>query len=115
MKPPLRDCGTLASSVRLTCGNAGLIPVRGDHCRTLRKYAMQQRKAPRTSSTRRLSVEVAGIEPASDGVAPGLLRVQSAGRFSRPQRSRRQVADGPSHLRIADGPSDPDRMQWLSG
>ena len=32
-------------------------------------------------------VELAGIEPASSGVEPGLLRVQSAMALSRPRRS----------------------------
>ena len=42
-------------------------------------------------------VELAGIEPASSSVEPGLLRVQSVNRFSRPRRSHRHVADRPSH------------------
>ena len=45
-------------------------------------------------------VEVAGIEPASDDVEPGLLRAQSAEEFLGPHRSRRQVVDGPSHLLV---------------
>ena len=32
-------------------------------------------------------VELAGIEPASSSVEPGLLRVQSVKAFSRPRRS----------------------------
>jgi len=41
-------------------------------------------------------VELAGIEPASLDAEPGLLRVESARRFSRPRHSHRQVADRPS-------------------
>jgi len=47
----------------------------------------------------RVLVEVAGIEPASFVVVSGLLRAQPAQRSTRPRRSRRQVADGPSRGR----------------
>jgi len=47
-------------------------------------------------------VELAGIEPASSGADPGLLRAQSAWRFSRPQCSRRRVTDGLSRCECPD-------------
>ncbi len=43
-------------------------------------------------------VELAGIEPASSSVEPGLLRVQSVLSFSRPRRSHEHVADRPSQV-----------------
>jgi len=45
-------------------------------------------------------VEVAGIEPASFGTSPGLLRVQPA-LVSQPRRSRRQAADGLSRCALS--------------
>ncbi len=51
------------------------------------------------SSTNQL-VEVAGIEPASFGTSPGLLRVQPA-LVSQPRRSRRQAADGLSRCALS--------------
>jgi hypothetical protein len=45
-------------------------------------------------------VELAGIEPASSSVEPGLLRVQSVLSLSRPRRSHEQVADGLSHEKV---------------
>ena len=46
------------------------------------------------------SVEMAGIEPASDDACPSILRVQFAVRCFRPQRSREQVADRPSSVKV---------------
>jgi hypothetical protein len=43
-------------------------------------------------------VELAGIEPASSSVEPGLLRVQSVLTFSQSRRSHRHVADGLSQV-----------------
>jgi len=51
------------------------------------------------------SVEMAGIEPASDDACPSILRVQFAVRCFRPQRSRERVADGPSGVRVPSGPA----------
>jgi len=62
-------------------------------------------------------VEVAGIEPASFNTKPGLLRVQPARRSTRPRRSRRQVADRPSHCamsRTAPWPSRPVSLLPMS-
>ncbi|CAA9338118.1 MAG: hypothetical protein AVDCRST_MAG72-641 [uncultured Nocardioidaceae bacterium] len=42
-------------------------------------------------------MELAGIEPASFGAEPGLLRVQSAMALSQSRHSRRRVAGGLSH------------------
>lgn len=51
-------------------------------------------------STLPLHVEMAGIEPASDDACPSILRVQFAVRCFRPQRSREQVADRPSSVKV---------------
>jgi len=51
-------------------------------------------------------VELAGIEPASSSVEPGLLRVQSVLSFSRPRRSHRHVADRPSQDEVPVTPPD---------
>lgn len=45
-----------------------------------------------------LVVELAGIEPASSSVEPGLLRVQSVMSFSQPRCSHRHVTDGLSQV-----------------
>ena len=58
------------------------------------------------------SVEMAGIEPASDDACPSILRVQFAVRCFRPQRSRERVADGPSGVGV---PSWPAACQLSSG
>ena len=51
-------------------------------------------------SSKAVMVEVAGIEPASFGTSPGLLRVQPA-LVSQPRRSRRQAADGLSRCELS--------------
>ena len=53
-------------------------------------------------------VELAGIEPASFGVEPGLLRAQSVLSFSQPRRSHEQVADRLSHRDVPHSPRGPD-------
>jgi sulfate permease, SulP family len=50
-------------------------------------------------------VELAGIEPASFGAVPGLLRVQSAVSFSQPRCSYRHVTDGLSRIEVPRHPS----------
>jgi len=50
-------------------------------------------------------VEVAGIEPASDGAFEDLLRAQSALTVSQLQHSRRQVADKLSRLKVPVTPT----------
>jgi len=49
-------------------------------------------------------VEVAGIEPASDGSEPGLLRAQSADEFLSPGILADKDADGLSHLEVPATP-----------
>ena len=61
-----------------------------------------------------LDVEVAGIEPASDDVEPGLLRAQLAALFLSPRdlasvsRKRAQLSKSPH------SPDNEDCEQWLS-
>ena len=45
-------------------------------------------------------VEVAGIEPASDDVEPGLLRAQSAAAFLGPHDHADKIVDGLSQLKV---------------
>ena len=54
------------------------------------------------------NVELAGIEPASFDAEPGLLRVQSASRFSQPRRSRRHATDRLSRCKSPDDVPRPD-------
>jgi hypothetical protein len=58
-------------------------------------------------------VELAGIEPASSSVEPGLLRVQSVMAFSQPRRSHRQVADRLSQEKVPITPPDGSDQQVL--
>ena len=56
-----------------------------------------------------LAVELAGIEPASCGAVPGLLRVQFVITFSQSRHSHEQVADGLSQDEVPTDPPDRDR------
>jgi len=53
-------------------------------------------------------VELAGIEPASFGVDPGLLRVQFVMSFSQSRRSHEHVADRLSHRKVPVSPCGQD-------
>jgi hypothetical protein len=58
-------------------------------------------------------VELAGIEPASFGAVPGLLRVQSVVSSSQSRRSHRHVTDGLSHRKVPLSPRGPDSTASL--
>ena len=58
-------------------------------------------------------VELAGIEPASSSVEPGLLRVQSVMSFSQSRRSHRHVADRLSQEKVPITPPDKGDQQVL--
>jgi len=57
-------------------------------------------------------VEVAGIEPASFGTEPGLLRAQTVSEFS-PRRSPRHAGDGSSHCAMSATTPWPSRTVSL--
>jgi len=57
---------------------------------------------------KRRSVELAGIEPASFGADPGLLRVQFVMTLSQPRRSHEHVVCGLSHEVVPMGPRGQD-------
>jgi hypothetical protein len=58
------------------------------------KWSPNHKRPDNGALTRRFAVvELPGIEPGSFGAGPGLLRAQSAGRFSQPRCSRRHVTD----------------------
>ncbi|EHM30223.1 hypothetical protein SPW_1339 [Streptomyces sp. W007] len=59
--------------------------------RTMKKHGHEKASAPRVNSRGgglHGVVEMAGIEPASNGAEPGLLRVQFATLFSAPEVTR---------------------------
>lgn len=68
----------------------------------------------RDGDLRATEVEVAGIEPASDDVEPGLLRVQSVMDFLGPHHSHGREGGRAQSARSPDPHTDDEDQQWLS-
>src|SRR5659263_127564 len=66
--------------------------------------ASLQRKTPDPWGSGAGAVEMAGIEPASGDVEPGLLRAHSALDFLGPHPTHRRVVNGPSYLVVLPTP-----------
>ncbi len=68
------------------------------------KKHKKNREAPNVEFSTSLTVEVAGIEPASLSGEPGILRAQPIWRVTWFLRSDQHVADKPSHSKVPTSP-----------